>query len=511
MRRNVRFRTSALLIVAVATLSACTVNFPQDEPESPLPRASTGQPAEPTPTPTAVSADALAKAVVQVVHLDEDGEPGCSFGSGTILDPHGTVLTNFHVVEYEPDCTGKHLGIAVTSSTDQPPELLYLADVVAVDSILDLAVLRIVSTTDGDPVDASFPFVAMGDSDSVELSDALKILGYPAIGGNTITYTEGEVSGFRTDAGTEGRAWIKTDGTIAGGNSGGLAADADGRIVAIPTLASANGGQGDPTDCRILQDTNGDGSVDDDDSCIPIGGFLNSLRPVNLAAALIAAAPQADAIPLDELVQGYDASTEQVGTFTSVRFAEDVANDQPVGEGVTLPSGIDQLCAFVTYEGMAAGTPWSAIWTHDAVVDHVGSTSGSEWDLDRSGETWLCNGHPGEPMADGTWGVTFFVGDSTDGVLTGIVAVGDGGSSDVSITFTNATSVAVCFLYVVPSGSTEEPEDRLGHEQILAPGESVGVLLAPARYGVLARDCDYEPVSLLDDELLDRDMSVALE
>ena len=40
-------------------------------------------------------------------------------------------------------------------------------------------------------------------------------------------------------------------------------------------------------DCRVLADTNLDGRINQYDICIPVGGFINALRPVNLARPLI--------------------------------------------------------------------------------------------------------------------------------------------------------------------------------------------------------------------------------
>ena len=51
-----------------------------------------------------------------------------------------------------------------------------------------------------------------------------------------------------------------------------------GELVAIPTRAAANY-DGNVTDCRVIQDTNGDGQLDSNDSCIPIGGFINISTP----------------------------------------------------------------------------------------------------------------------------------------------------------------------------------------------------------------------------------------
>src|SRR3990172_308128 len=128
------------------------------------------------------------------------------------------------------------------------------------------------------PVPIDLPFVQLADSDLVEIGDDLRILGYPGIGGDTITFTEGAVSGFTSERGVEGRAWIKTDATIAGGNSGGMGVNADGLLMGVPTRASA-GGDNAIVDCRAVADTNRDGVIDDQDSCVPIGGFINGLRP----------------------------------------------------------------------------------------------------------------------------------------------------------------------------------------------------------------------------------------
>jgi hypothetical protein len=52
------------------------------------------------------------------------------------------------------------------------------------------------------------------------------------------------------------------------------------------------GGEDQFVDCRTLADTNRDGVVDDRDSCVPTGGFINALRPINLALPMIEAARQ---------------------------------------------------------------------------------------------------------------------------------------------------------------------------------------------------------------------------
>ena len=70
-----------------------------------------------------------------------------------------------------------------------------------------------------------------------------------------------------------------------------MAADGEGYLIGIPTQLGY-GGDDQYVDCRVLVDTNRDGIIDDRDSCVPTGGFINALRPINLAMPLIEAASQ---------------------------------------------------------------------------------------------------------------------------------------------------------------------------------------------------------------------------
>src|SRR4030067_1343430 len=186
--------------------------------ESETPASSrTTQEGQPTPGPA--RAEDLARASVQGVALDREGESWVPLwsGSGSVIDPSGIILTNQHVVDrslYDFEA----VGIAVTNSSDQPPSPAYLAEIVAQDPQLDLAVIRVVSDLEGIAVSIRLPHVEVGDSDAIEIGDRLRILGYPGIGGETITFTEGAVSGFTVERGMGGRGWVKTDATNAGGN-----------------------------------------------------------------------------------------------------------------------------------------------------------------------------------------------------------------------------------------------------------------------------------------------------
>ncbi len=287
MKKRILYRIWLGFLALMLASLAC--RFGEPTPPQPVDGAT-----EPPPSSDRAT---LISATVQIYGLfEQNGElvPGY-VGSGTLISSDGLILTNAHVADPaavgDPDFHPDALAVGLVSSEDRPPVFSYRAEVAAIDGFLDLAVIRIVSTIDGGALggDLNLPYVPLGDSDAVHVGDHVNIYGFPAIGGETITYTDGNISGFTAEEEVGDRAWIKTDATISGGNSGGLAADDTGAIIGVPTQASSGAG-GDITDCRVVQDTNGDGVLNNQDNCIPIGGFINALRPVNLARPLINAA-----------------------------------------------------------------------------------------------------------------------------------------------------------------------------------------------------------------------------
>ncbi len=213
-------------------------------------------------------------------------------GSGTIVSPDGLILTNAHLVSPSESFQADAYIIAMSPSADKPPVETYYAEPVQIDRDLDLAILRVMLDINQKRVEwdeLNLPAVPLGDANTLELGDTLTILGYPEIGGETITLVRGDVGGFTAEYEYGDRAFIKTSATIAAGTSGGMAIDQYGFFVAVPTqLGSGKGSE--LVDCRVLADTNGDGEIDDQDTCIPVGGFFNALRPINFAIPLIEAA-----------------------------------------------------------------------------------------------------------------------------------------------------------------------------------------------------------------------------
>jgi hypothetical protein len=357
-------------------------------------------------------------------------------GSGTIISSSGFVLTNAHVAspasqgddEYEPEA----LAIGLMDQEDKPPVFLYFAKVKAVDGFLDLAVIQITSTMDGasvNPNNLNLPFVKLGDSDRLHVGDPIEIFGFPGIGGETITFTNGSVSGFTAEEGVGDRAWIKTDATIAGGNSGGLASNTTGFIIGVPTIASA-GTSGDITDCRVVQDTNGDGQLDSRDTCIPIGGFINGLRPINLALPLIRAAQsgQQYASPFGEPSEPTSTGSGNESfsnvTWYSVPGGADCELQDPVN---SYPSGSYAVAAAFDFSGMTDGEPWAEEWTVDGDVLY---SSDYVWNLGKQGSTYTCIYNTQEALPDGNYHLELYAGQNFDLLAQNDIIVGGAGGNN---------------------------------------------------------------------------------
>lgn len=161
--------------------------------------------------------------------------------SGTIVREDGLILTNHHCVADvaetppEPD----PVIVAVTLDPRQPPVELFRGRVVAFDKKLDLALVRISGGLYGQPLPGAyrFPAVVLGDSERLQLGDALLTLGFPGVGGSagrvSVTLTRGVLSGFeQTPIGT----LLKTDAAISPGSSGGAALDQNWRLIGVPTF-----------------------------------------------------------------------------------------------------------------------------------------------------------------------------------------------------------------------------------------------------------------------------------
>ncbi len=444
----------------------------------------------------------LAQAPVQVVQLVESGagyEPFCGFGSGGIIAADGTILTNAHVIRADSFCTYDAIGVAISISSDHAPELTYLADLLVYDEVADLAVIRIATDLEGNDVTPDLPFLAVGDSDEVEIGDNLRILGFPAIGGETITFTQGAVSGFTLDATVDGRAWIKTDATISGGNSGGIAVDAEGFLIGVPTQVGS-GGNADVVDCRVITDTNGDGFVNDDDNCTPIGGFINGVRPVAVAIPLIAEARTA--VRLELPGEPEPIVTDAQAFFSSISFSPGFDDDGfAYAAEVLLASGPPTVCGHWDYGSMVDGLEWDALWYIDGDFIEVASTIGESWGLGEEGAAWTCIDGGNEPLPDGTYELALVVEGET--LISDVAFVGDTFETAL-FELINDSAGPVCIVQLSPTLAKSWGPDRLGSTEIIDPGSS-------REFEVVALEWDLRLFDCLSDEPLLEEFAIPVE
>ncbi|KKP40196.1 MAG: peptidase domain-containing protein [Candidatus Peregrinibacteria bacterium GW2011_GWF2_33_10] len=191
--------------------------------------------------PTDISSAYLPTVKIHTFTLDYDGNlVADSLGSGTLIDDNGTILTNNHVIEDYYDSTKPYdaFQICLTKANDiENPVCEFSASVIERNVDLDLALLKM------DPTDArgnqiSFNFYLPYINSTVPATgDKLTVLGYPDIGGKTLTVTEGIISGSLD---IDSISYLKTDAKISFGNSGGTAIDANGNLVGIPTYVNSS-------------------------------------------------------------------------------------------------------------------------------------------------------------------------------------------------------------------------------------------------------------------------------
>ncbi len=181
--------------------------------------------------------DGVMSSIVQIVCIDNKNRNVYYTGSGTVIDASGLILTNRHLLR-SGDGSLIHLcGVGFTADLHKPPKIDFVASVLATNDGIDLAVLHINERLDKkQKMPSSFPSLdlvpARKSSIALGLGDPIFIGGYPGIGADTFTFTEGVVSG------RVGDELIKTSALIDSGASGGAAFDANGLFVGVPTAAA---------------------------------------------------------------------------------------------------------------------------------------------------------------------------------------------------------------------------------------------------------------------------------
>lgn len=146
-------------------------------------------------------------------------------GSGFAVGNGRQIVTNYHVV-FESGTACQLVRVWVGGSFEQAPQRYFLGHLQRYDSSRDLALLSLSDSAD------RLPPVTLS-TEPIRAGESITALGFPTVGGDTMTLTTGRYSGTVDH---DGETWLKTDTAIAPGNSGGPAFNAQRELVGVPTL-----------------------------------------------------------------------------------------------------------------------------------------------------------------------------------------------------------------------------------------------------------------------------------
>lgn len=200
----------------------------------------------------------IAKSVVLVLVKNAAGEE-CWSGSGVAVLDGTFILTNEHIVvpESSDDQSCTDLTVGITTDTSEAPESNLSVVVISKDSELDLALLRLRDTSSVKlrPLPIR--------NELMSLDSKIRVIGYPGVGGDTITVNEGIISGIDR---ARGAPFYKVSAQISPGNSGGPMVDENGNLVGIASAYV-------PAEVRC----------DTKDDCYAAGANLGLVRPISYA------------------------------------------------------------------------------------------------------------------------------------------------------------------------------------------------------------------------------------
>jgi len=393
--------------------------------------------------------------ILQVQNIGDDLVITC-VGSGTIVRYDGLILTNAHNTVRSESCPGDTLIVALSVDPDTPPVPRYRAEIAQADIGLDIALLQIRRELDGRLIEIdslpSLPFVELATSDAIALDDTITVVGYPGLGNEPVATASGTITGFIAERRGGDVSWIKSSAVIPGSMSGGGAYNRNGQLIGIPTTAPVNP-ETTGTTCLLLEDTNRDGFVNNNDRCVPVGDFINALRPVTFARSLIRGASLGLSVETITTSQ-FRATPTGAPTFSRLFFAPSVVNGFPTTVVGSLPAGTNSLYLFFDYANMTPETVYELRVNLDGVPDQTFSLSPVRWSGGEQGIWYV--GSRGQPWANGIYEFRLFI----NGVAAGSQSIVIGGAAEESAGFNNIVfgiqdlqGNVIGNGYVLPTGS----------------------------------------------------------
>lgn len=401
--------------------------------------------------------DNIKQATVFVMQVQDDPTTISCVGTGTLVSTDGLILTNAHLVESTETCPADRIVIGLTLRVDEPPVPTYVAEVVEFSRGLDLSVLRITSFLDGRLIDEGaleLPFVEIGDSNLANVDDTVLVVGYPGIASDPVASIRTTITSFTAEANFGERAWLRASADIPGVMSGGGMYDRDGRLIGVPTIAPTRFA-GTVLDCREVYDSDGDGQLTDNDTCIPIAGTISAIRPSRLARGLVRAA----ALGIQqgpERAPNVEPPPEEEASFTRLLVTTGVnETGMPINAVTSVPTNTNSLYLFFDYDNMEDGMVYELRVTIDGRPDPIESLPPATWSGGRRG-LWYIGGTR-LPRPNGSYIYSLFI-EGRQVAVSEPITVGGGPRenpqfSDIIFGIQNSLGEFVGASYVVPEGN----------------------------------------------------------
>ncbi len=161
-----------------------------------------------------------------------------SVGSGVIMDAQGYILTNAHVVQHARSLSvlvSDMTGVADVGSSDraEPPATAVPARIVGIDTVTDLAVIKVEKS--------GMRALTFGDSDRVHPGELVLAFGSPL--GLQDSVSLGVISATNQQLDPDSpMVYLQTDAAINPGNSGGPLIDMQGAVVGINSMIETQSG-----------------------------------------------------------------------------------------------------------------------------------------------------------------------------------------------------------------------------------------------------------------------------
>ncbi len=393
---------------------------------------------------------------VYQAHADGNDLIVTCVSTGTLISADGLIVTNAHSVVRGQHCDGDSLIISLNVDLDEPPIPKYRAVIANSDRGLDIALLRITHELDGRLIGRGelpvLPFVGIGNSEDVSIDDNLIVVGYPALGNESVAISRGTVTAFLAEPLGGSRTWFKTRAEIPGTMAGGGAYNTSGELIGIPTNAPLTR-LAAPSNCRYLDDTNHDGLVNSSDRCVPTGDFISTIRPIGLAQSLIRGAR----LNLD--VEIMDTAPDAPRRMNSPRvsrlfFAPSVRGAMPSTVVGSLPANTRNLYLVFDYDNFSPETVYELRVTRDGIPDYIFNLPPVHWSGGERGMWYI--GAREQAWANGAYEFTLLIdgaGAGSQKILIGGEVVNTGHFSDIVFGTLDQSGNLIGNGTIVPLGS----------------------------------------------------------